>query len=70
MTNRSALTSPGQSGGLRLHRSQTHPWIISVAVMLRTFMEMLETTIVNVQVSHVAGNLSAMVGEATRALTP
>ncbi len=46
-----------------------NPWIIAVAVMLSTFMEVLDTTVVNVSLPHIAGSLSATVGEATWTLT-
>jgi DHA2 family multidrug resistance protein len=41
------------------------PWIVAVAVMLATFMEVLDTTIVTVSMPHMAGNLSATTDEAT-----
>jgi len=44
-------------------------WIIAVAVMLSTFMEVLDTTVVNVSLPHIAGSLSATPDEATWALT-
>jgi len=46
-----------------------NPWIIATAVMLSTFMEVLDTTVVNVSLPHIAGNLSATVDEATWTLT-
>jgi MFS transporter, DHA2 family, multidrug resistance protein len=46
-----------------------NPWFIAVAVMLSTFMEVLDTTVVNVSLPHIAGNLSATVNEATWTLT-
>jgi DHA2 family multidrug resistance protein len=46
-----------------------NPWIIAVAVMLGTFMEVLDTTVVNVSLPHIAGSLSATVDEATWVLT-
>jgi MFS transporter, DHA2 family, multidrug resistance protein len=46
-----------------------NPWIIAVSVMLGTFMEVLDTTIVNVSLPHIAGNLSATVDESTWVLT-
>src|ERR1044071_4218162 len=46
-----------------------NPWIVAVAVMLGTFMEVLDTTVVNVSLPHIAGNLSATVDEATWVLT-
>ena len=44
-------------------------WMIAVAVMAATFMEVLDTTVVNVSLPHIAGNLSATPEEATWALT-
>src|SRR5579872_6821779 len=46
-----------------------NPWIVATAVMLSTFMEVLDTTVVNVSLPHIAGSLSASVDEATWALT-
>src|SRR5436189_4486009 len=48
---------------------QINPWIIAIAVMFATFMEVLDTTVVNVSLPHIAGNLSATVDEATWVLT-
>lgn len=46
-----------------------NPWIIATAVMLSTFMEVLDTTVVNVSLPHIAGSMSASVDEATWTLT-
>jgi MFS transporter, DHA2 family, multidrug resistance protein len=46
-----------------------NPWLIAVSVMFGTFMEVLDTTVVNVSLPHIAGSLSASVNEATWALT-
>jgi DHA2 family multidrug resistance protein len=46
-----------------------NPWIIAVSVMLGTFMEVLDTTVVNVSLPHIAGNVGATVDEATWVLT-
>lgn len=48
---------------------QVNPWIVAVAVMFGTFMEVLDTTVVNVSLPHIAGSLSATVDEATWVLT-
>src|SRR5215831_14299046 len=48
---------------------EINPWIIVIAVMVATFMEVLDTTVVNVSLPHIAGNLSATPEEATWALT-
>jgi MFS transporter, DHA2 family, multidrug resistance protein len=50
------------------HR-HVNPWLVAVAVMFGTFMEVLDTTVVNVSLPHIAGSLSATIDEATWALT-
>lgn len=50
-------------------RPRASPWLIAVAVMLATFMEVLDTTIVNVALPHIAGSISASTSEATWVLT-
>jgi DHA2 family multidrug resistance protein len=46
-----------------------NPWIVAVAVMFATFMEVLDTTVVNVSLPHIAGSLSATIDESTWVLT-
>src|SRR5215212_9494916 len=46
-----------------------NPWIVAVSVMFGTFMEVLDTTVVNVSLPHIAGSLSASIDEATWVLT-
>src|SRR5262245_46203557 len=46
-----------------------NPWIIAISVMFATFMEVLDTTVVNVSLPHIAGSLSVSIDEATWALT-
>src|ERR1700675_1266599 len=46
-----------------------NPWLIAVSVMFATFLEVLDTTVVNVSLPHIAGSLSATPEEATWALT-
>ena len=48
---------------------RVNPWIVATSVMFATFMEVLDTTVVNVSLPHIAGSLSATVDEATWALT-
>jgi len=50
-------------------RPEINPWLIAIAVMSSTFMEVLDTTVVNVSLPHIAGNLSASTDEATWTLT-
>ena len=46
-----------------------NPWLIAMVVMLATFMEVLDTSVANVALPHIAGNLSSTVDEATWVLT-
>src|SRR6185369_4777359 len=46
-----------------------NPWVIAVTVMLATFMEVLDTSVANVALPHIAGDLSASVDESTWVLT-
>jgi DHA2 family multidrug resistance protein len=46
-----------------------NPWLIAAAVMLATFMEVLDTSIASVALPYIAGSLSASTDEATWVLT-
>src|SRR5229473_2048376 len=46
-----------------------NPWNIAIAVTLATFMEVLDTSIANVALPHIAGSLSAGTDESTWVLT-
>src|SRR6202166_3141614 len=46
-----------------------NPWFIAIAVMLATFMEVLDTSVANVALNHIAGSLSASADDATWVLT-
>jgi DHA2 family multidrug resistance protein len=48
---------------------QINPWVIALTVMIATFMEVLDTSVANVALPHIAGNLSATVEETTWVLT-
>ncbi len=48
---------------------QVNPWLIAITVMAATFMEVLDTSVANVSLPHIAGNLSAGVDESTWVLT-
>jgi DHA2 family multidrug resistance protein len=45
------------------------PWAVALTVVLATFMEVLDTSIVNVALDHIAGNLSASRNESTWIVT-
>lgn len=46
-----------------------NPWAVALTVTLATFMEVLDTSIANVALPHIAGNLSASQDESTWVLT-
>ncbi len=46
-----------------------NPYLVTIAVSLATFMEVLDTTITNVSLSHIAGELGASPEESTWVLT-
>jgi DHA2 family multidrug resistance protein len=50
-------------------RPKTNPWIIAATVALAAFMEVLDTSIANVALPHIAGNLGASGDESTWVLT-
>jgi MFS transporter, DHA2 family, multidrug resistance protein len=50
-------------------RPPINPWLIAIAVMLATFMEVLDTSIAAVALPYIAGSLSATNDEATWVLT-
>src|SRR5207237_5162449 len=50
-------------------RPAINPWIIALAVTLAAFMEVLDTSIANVALPHIAGDLGASTDESTWVLT-
>jgi MFS transporter, DHA2 family, multidrug resistance protein len=50
-------------------RPTINPWIVAVAVVIPTFMEVLDTTIANVALRYIAGGLSAAVIDSEWVLT-
>ena len=50
-------------------RPRFNPWLIAFSVMPATFMEVLDTSVANVALPHIAGSLSATPEEATWVLT-
>ncbi|MCX5682708.1 MAG: DHA2 family efflux MFS transporter permease subunit [Planctomycetota bacterium] len=65
----SAGALPAAAGLEEAWRPRVNPWIITTTVMLTTFMEVLDGTIANVALPHIAANLSAGVDESTWVLT-
>jgi DHA2 family multidrug resistance protein len=59
---RPAYFTTGWTGG-------RNPWAIALVVTMATFMEILDTSIANVSLPHIAGNLSVGLDESTWVLT-
>jgi MFS transporter, DHA2 family, multidrug resistance protein len=62
-------TEPGPTLAATSWTPSFNPWLIASAVMLATFMEVLDTSVANVSLPHIAGSLSASTEEATWVLT-
>jgi DHA2 family multidrug resistance protein len=58
-----------QDPAIGLWQPRANPWLIAVSVMLATFMEVLDTSVANVALPYMAGNLSATLDESTWVLT-
>lgn len=52
-----------------IEHARSNPWIVALVVSLATFMEVLDTTITNVSLRHIAGSLGAGQDESTWVLT-
>ncbi|GAB7080159.1 DHA2 family efflux MFS transporter permease subunit [Megalodesulfovibrio paquesii] len=65
----SAAPAPAQGSGAQPWQPSVNLWLIAASVMLPTIMEVLDTTMANVALPHIAGNLSATQDEATWVLT-
>jgi DHA2 family multidrug resistance protein len=63
MASSSAASLPRSAAG------DHNPWLIAMVVSLATFMEVLDTTIANVSLRHIAGGLGASQDEATWIIT-
>lgn len=50
-------------------RPRVSPWLIALTVTIATFMEVLDTSIANVALPHIAGNLGASLDDANWVLT-
>src|SRR5580704_8900125 len=77
MAESSILDRPQETQSAPKKQEQTYapwkpkynPWIVALTVTLATFMEVLDTSIANVALPHIAGGLSASQDESTWVLT-
>jgi len=59
----------GSGGKTEEWKPKANPWLIAVTVTLAAFMEVLDTTIVNVALPHIAGALGSSYDDASWTLT-
>jgi MFS transporter, DHA2 family, multidrug resistance protein len=65
----STATNPALSSAVAEWRPSVNPWMVALSVMLATFMVVLDSSIANVALPHIAGSLSASTDESTWVLT-
>ena len=63
------LTTSSPAVAEKPWRPSVNPWIVAMTVTLATFMEVLDSSIANVALPHIAGGLGATQDEATWVLT-
>src|SRR3954454_23445992 len=61
--------APGIALPVPLARRPVSPWVVAAAVVIPTFMEVLDTTIANVALRYIAGGLSAPVSDSKWVIT-
>jgi DHA2 family multidrug resistance protein len=59
------MSAEFNSAYLQAARPRSNPWLIAVAVMSVTFLELLDTSATNVALRHVAGSFASSADEAT-----
>ena len=64
-----AAVTADSSFDIAAWRPRHNPWLIALTVTLATFMEVLDTSIANVALPHIAGSLGASSDESTWVLT-
>ncbi len=73
MPTEPAVADPGSAAAIQAAddawRPRTNPWLIAATVALAAFMEVLDTSIANVALPHIAGSLGASFDEGTWVLT-
>jgi len=60
---------PADAPSLPQWKTKHNPWLVALTVTMATFMEVLDTSIANVALPHMAGSLGASLDEATWVLT-
>jgi DHA2 family multidrug resistance protein len=63
------MSSVSLASAALVSRVKVSPWLIAVAVLVPTFMEVLDTTIANVALRYIAGGLSAAITDSEWVIT-
>ena len=63
------MKAPAAAPGTTVWKPRANRWVVALTVTLATFMEVLDTSIANVALPHIAGGLGASADEATWVLT-
>ena len=63
------MVSDKENPGSQEWHPSANPWMIAASVMISTFMVVLDSSVANVALPHIAGNLSASTDESTWVLT-
>jgi DHA2 family multidrug resistance protein len=69
MSAEETLVAEAPAPVLEAWKPKHNPWAIALVVTMATFMEVLDTSIANVALPHIAGNLSAGLDESTWVLS-
>ena len=64
-----AVAGAGAFAAAPAEKCVFNPWVVAIVVTMATFMEILDTTIANVALPHIAGGLSSGIDESTWILT-
>ena len=65
------MSGPGDGRGTlsRSAAGNRNPWLVAVVISIATFMQVLDTSIANVALQHIAGSMAASIDESTWILT-
>ena len=65
----SQITPPTADADAAVWMPSANPWLITAAVMMATFLEVLDTSVANVALPNMAGSMASSLDEATWVLT-
>src|ERR1700755_107097 len=69
MASTTTADASAANAAMSAWKPKTNPWAIAATVALAAFMEVLDTSIANVALPHIAGSLGASIDQSTWVLT-